>query len=70
MALVDRIPGDMMLFAYWRAIRSALPNYSDETIIKRFLKDFGTYCEDCTTAALSDRIRRMNALWMEEQKTK
>lgn len=70
MSLTRRIPGDMMLFAYWKGLKSALPNYSDETIIKRFLNDFGAYCEDCTIAALSDRLRRMNELWIEDQRTK
>ncbi len=69
MGFLQRSREDQLLFTYWRAINSALPNYSDETIIKRFIKDMGNYCEECTVDTLRFRLVRMKAEYLEDQKT-
>lgn len=69
MGFLERTREDQALFIYWAGVNDVLPNYSDATIIKRFIKRFGNYCDGCTEEALRNRLIRMRAEYLEEQKT-
>lgn len=68
MSIWERQREDQLLFAYWKAINRALPNFSDNTIIEGFLNDFGSYCDHCTKEALRRRLRRMREEYNKEDK--
>ena len=57
------------VLAYWKGAKRMFANFSDDTIMRGFLQDFGARCLNCTVTNLTHRLKRMKVHELNQEKT-
>lgn len=66
---LDRPVGDLILYGFVMGIRRAIPNTSEETCVKLFLREVGQLIGNPSPKAMLGRVQRMNVELIEAKKT-